>query len=228
MNFRLLSVQRITGRLLLCVGLLFFFCCYSWVAKAQYDNTYVSYNDFYQELAPYGQWIDAPQYGYVWSPNVDGDFRPYYTSGHWVMTEYGNTWVSDFPWGWACFHYGRWTYDTYYGWLWIPGTDWGPAWVSWRYGDGFYGWAPLGPGYTDFTSDYACPNDWWIFIPPQYMYSGNYYRYWYGPKGNSQLVHNTEFIKYCHVKQQYYLYMRPARTRRRADNASAGAGISPG
>ena len=163
-------------------------------AMAQYD-AYVSYNDFYQDLAPYGQWIDDPQYGYVWSPDQDGSFRPYYTNGHWCMTEYGNTWVSDFPWGWACFHYGRWTYDNYYGWIWIPGTNWGPAWVCWRYGEGYYGWSPLGPGYDlNSSMDYICPNDWWVFIPPQYLYSGGYYRYWYGPRGNNNIVHQTSLI----------------------------------
>lgn len=162
------------------------------LAQAQYDYGTVTYSDFYQDLAPYGQWISDPQYGYVWSPDVDGDFRPYYTNGHWVMTDYGNTWVSDYPWGWACFHYGRWTYDAYYGWLWIPGPNWGPAWVSWRYGESNYGWAPLGPGY-DLEGDYTCPNDWWVFIPAQYIYSGQYYRYWYGPRNNKHYLQNTDF-----------------------------------
>ena len=171
-------------------------CLPATATYAQYDDYSVSYDDFYQNLSPYGQWIEDPQYGYVWSPNVDGNFRPYYTNGHWSMTEYGNTWVSDYNWGWAAFHYGRWTYDTYYGWLWIPGTTWGPAWVSWRGGDGYYGWAPLGPGYDAGPgyASYNCPNDWWVFIPPQYIYSGNYYHYWYGPRGNSRIVRNTTVI----------------------------------
>ena len=164
--------------------------------SAQYDYDYLCYDEFYQGLAPYGQWIEDPTYGYVWSPGVDDGFRPYYTNGHWVMTEYGNTWVSDYTWGWACFHYGRWTYDQYYGWLWIPGNYWGPAWVSWRYGDGFYGWSPLGPDYqtTMALTDYNCPNDWWVFIPPQYLYSGKYYQYWYGPRGNNKIIVNTTII----------------------------------
>ncbi len=175
--------------------LLFIACAPTPKATAQYDDAYISYNDFYENLAPYGQWIDDPQYGYVWSPNEDANFRPYYTNGYWVMTDYGNTWISDYPWGWACFHYGRWTYDSYYGWLWIPGNYWGPAWVSWRNGDGYYGWAPLGPGYEVTSSyDYSCPNDWWVFIPPAYIYSGNYYRFWYGPNGNSRIIRNTVFI----------------------------------
>jgi len=189
--------KRLSKLVLLCVVTMVLACLLSGPKTyAQYDDSYVSYNDFYENLAPYGQWIEDPQYGYVWSPNEDASFRPYYSNGHWVMTDYGNTWVSDYPWGWACFHYGRWTYDPYYGWLWIPGSNWGPAWVSWRYGEGYYGWAPLGPGYEFATSygDYMCPNDWWVFIPPQYVYTGNYYRYWYGPRGNSRIIANTTFV----------------------------------
>ena len=183
-------------------------------AHAQYENTYVSYNDFYENLAPYGQWIEDPKFGYVWSPNVDGSFRPYYTMGHWAMTDYGNTWLSDYPWGWACFHYGRWTYDNYYGWLWIPGNHWGPAWVSWRYTEGYFGWAPLGPGY-EFTSaygDYICPNDWWVFIPSQYVFTGNYYRYWYGPRGNTHMINNSHFMNNTY-ENNHITYVSGPRTK---------------
>ena len=31
------------------------------------------------------------------------------------------------------------------GWCWIPGTTWGPAWVNWRWGGGYVGWAPMAP-----------------------------------------------------------------------------------
>jgi hypothetical protein len=37
-------------------------------------------------------------------------------------------------------------YDSSYGWLWTPGTQWAPAWVSWREGGDYIGWAPLPPG----------------------------------------------------------------------------------
>ncbi len=176
---------------------------------AQYDEEYISYDDFYQNLSPYGQWVEDPEYGYVWAPDVDMDFRPYYTNGNWVMTEYGNTWVSDYPWGWACFHYGRWTYDTYYGWLWIPGNYWGPAWVSWRYGDSFYGWAPLGPDYnpTAGLATYYCPEDWWVFIPPRYLYTGGYYRYWYGPRGNTHIIKNTTIINNTFIAHNNVTYI---------------------
>jgi hypothetical protein len=205
-------MTRIFKQVLLAMALFITCTAHTHQAAAQ-DDAYVSYNDFYQDLAPYGQWIQDPQYGYVWSPNVDGGFRPYYSNGNWVMTDYGNTWVSNYSWGWACFHYGRWTYDAYYGWLWIPGQDWGPAWVSWRYGEGNYGWAPLGPGYEFGAAygDYNCPSDWWVFIPPQYLYSGGYYRYWYGPRGNTEIINNTRVVNNTYVNNNITYVSGPRR-----------------
>src|SRR4029077_10313307 len=64
---------------------------------------------------------------------------------HWILTEYGWTWVSDWSWGWAPFHYGRWLAVAGRGCGWLRGASWGPAWVSWRAGGGYVGWAPLPP-----------------------------------------------------------------------------------
>ena len=109
-------------------------------------QTRVSLQVFYDELQPYGTWMDYGNHGYVWIPRVDRGFVPYGTNGYWINTEYGNTWVSDYAWGWAPFHYGRWLFDDFYGWMWVPDTQWAPAWVAWRSGGGYYGWAPLMPG----------------------------------------------------------------------------------
>lgn len=100
---------------------------------------------FYGELSPYGEWIRHPRYGWAWFPrHVQAGWRPY-SLGRWVESEYGWTWVSDEPFGWATYHYGRWAWDGQVGWLWVPGTDWGPAWVAWQQGNGYVGWAPLPP-----------------------------------------------------------------------------------
>jgi hypothetical protein len=106
----------------------------------------VSYQSFYDQLSPYGNWINYPGYGYVWSPNAGPDFQPYATNGNWIYTNAVWTWASNYNWGWAPFHYGRWFYENGYGWMWVPGNEWAPAWVSWRGGGDYYGWAPLGPG----------------------------------------------------------------------------------
>jgi len=100
---------------------------------------------FYDELSPWGDWVMTRDYGWAWFPRY---VRPYwrpYTDGRWVVTEYGWTWVSFEPFGWATYHYGRWAWDPRFGWLWVPGTIWAPAWVSWQHGGGYVGWAPLPP-----------------------------------------------------------------------------------
>ena len=97
--------------------------------KALTDPITVSFQFFYDQLSPYGQWIDNPEFGYVWIPDAGPGFVPYATEGNWVLTGFGWTWVSGYPWGWATFHYGRWYFDNYYGWIWIPGDEWAPAWV---------------------------------------------------------------------------------------------------
>jgi hypothetical protein len=133
--------------------------------QAQQEN--VSLQIFYDELSPYGQWVDYSNYGYVWIPDVGNDFEPYSTNGHWVMTDYGWTWMSDYDWGWAPFHYGRWNYDNFYGWFWVPDTEWGPAWVTWRSADGYYGWSPMESGLSinlSFGRPYNRQNDHWTFV----------------------------------------------------------------
>ena len=129
------------------------------------QETNVSFQVFYDQLSPYGQWVDYLDYGYVWIPDVGSDFVPYSTDGHWIYTNYGWTWVSDFDWGWAPFHYGRWDYDNYYGWFWVPDNEWGPAWVTWRSASGYYGWAPMGSGISiSFGRAYNHNRDHWTFV----------------------------------------------------------------
>jgi hypothetical protein len=102
-------------------------------------------DDFYQPLSPYGQWVTVDGYGRCWQPGqVEPGWRPY-ANGHWELTDAGWYWESDEPWGWATYHYGRWELAPNYGWVWVPQTEWAPAWVSWREGGGYVGWAPLPP-----------------------------------------------------------------------------------
>ena len=108
--------------------------------------TQVAY--FYDSLSPYGSWMYVSDYGWCWRPTVSvvyADWRPYCDSGRWYWSDSGWYWHSDYSWGWAPFHYGRWFHHGHAGWMWHPDTIWGPSWVSWRYQSGYCGWAPLPP-----------------------------------------------------------------------------------
>jgi hypothetical protein len=102
-------------------------------------------SDFYQPLSPYGRWQVVGSYGSCWIPGgVASGWSPY-SNGYWEQTDAGWYWASDEPWAWATYHYGGWGFDPQFGWYWVPQTIWAPAWVSWREGGGYVGWAPLGP-----------------------------------------------------------------------------------
>ena len=157
----------------------------------------VSLQVFYDELQPYGHWMDHGRYGYVWMPNVDPGFVPYGSNGYWVNTSYGNTWVSDYSWGWAPFHYGRWFYDDYYGWLWVPDTVWAPAWVTWRSGGGYYGWAPLMPGYgINVSVGYynQLPYNYWNFVPYRYVMYRHVYTHCVPRPQIVNVINNTTIV----------------------------------
>ena len=175
--------------------------------KVMAQDEDISMQSFYDELSPYGTWIQDPQYGYVWRPDVEqGEFRPYYTNGRWAMTEYGNTWVSDYDWGWAPFHYGRWVYNRYNQWVWIPDTTWGPAWVSWRSGGGYYGWAPMGPG-MNINVNINIPSLWWVFVPQRNIYYNSFPRYY--SRRNAVIINNTTIINNTYVRNNRYYSSGP-------------------
>jgi hypothetical protein len=115
-------------------------------------------NYFYNDLSPYGSWVQLEGYGWCWQPRtviVNHGWRPYCDGGHWVYSDAGWFWQSDYSWGWAAFHYGRWQLHDRCGWVWLPDTVWAPAWVTWRISGDHCGWAPLPPhAYFDVHSGY--------------------------------------------------------------------------
>lgn len=126
----------------------------------------VDIDSFQDALQPYGDWTVVGNYGRVFRPRVSPGWRPYYY-GRWEWTSEGWLWVSDEPFGWAAYHYGRWAYDSYQGWLWVPGYQWAPAWVSWRYSLDVVGWAPLAPGVSVYASATPFQEAFWTFVPCQ-------------------------------------------------------------
>ena len=186
-------------------------------ATAQVSLT-VSFDYFHAQLAPYGRWLHHARWGDIWVPAV-AHFRPYYRRGHWVYTDAGWMWVSDYRWGNIAFHYGRWVYDPEYGWVWVPGYVWAPAWVIWREGDGYVGWFPMPPdnaylageeiyttawtnydrayGYLDWYGP-AYGTNWlaanWVFCPEAHFADSNYVTYALDPPRAEQIVGRTRDV----------------------------------
>jgi hypothetical protein len=132
-----------------------------------YNSKYMDRRMSYwsDDLDDHGRWVFATGIGWSWRPYVAVGWRPYY-NGYWYNRGGCLTWVSYDPWGWGTYHYGRWAFDPGYGWVWVPGYGYSPAWVYWMYGSGYVGWAPSG---------------WWDCYRPYYSWAYNPYRH-YGPR----------------------------------------------
>jgi hypothetical protein len=136
---------------------------------------------FRPALDPYGYWVNDSRYGTVWVPNRDvvgADFAPYVSRGRWSLTADNDwIWVSDYPFGWAVFHYGRWVWIGGSGWAWVPGRTYANAWVVWRTpvaGYSYIGWAPMPPTWG-FWNGYAVglwysPPLPYVFCPSAYVF----------------------------------------------------------
>lgn len=152
--------------------------------KAQAYRPDRMFNYFYQSLNPYGEWIEIDYDLYAWRPSyVRYNWTPY-RDGRWIWTNYGWYWDSYEPYGWAVYHYGRWIYDDYYGWIWMPDNEWGPAWVEWRYNDNYIGWSPL-PPYASFSVNagihfsvtWNAPHTYWTFVDVHHFHGVHISRY---------------------------------------------------
>jgi hypothetical protein len=158
---------------------------------------------FHQRLSPYGRWETHANYGEVWRPRVAAGWRPY-TTGHWVYTDYGWTWAADESWGWAPFHYGRWYQDASLGWGWVPGNVWAPAWVDWRNGGGYVGWAALPPeaGFTagvgvsfgGFDLNAALVPSYFCFVPERSMLEPRLGTFIVSPTRNAEILRGSSTL----------------------------------
>src|SRR5689334_8367083 len=147
-------------------------------------------------LEQYGTWRPHPRFGEVWVPGaVPPDWRPY-QYGHWVYTdEWGWYWVSDdaeADWGWVVYHYGRWAFDRGLGWFWVPGDEWAPAWVNWRYGDEYAGWAPLPP--DELIETYEVEPAYWVFVPTRFIGAPRLRTYYVPPFRRSVILRGTHVV----------------------------------
>ncbi len=147
------------------------------VSVAQADVA-VSFSFFHDNLAPYGHWVSVGSYGRCWYPaGVPAGWQPY-TVGHWGYGDYGWTWASYDPWGDVTYRYGTWTFAPPYGWVWVPGYTWAPAWVTWSYTNDYIGWAPIPPSFSFsvagyFGSPVIVNRSWYCFVPTRQFASVN-------------------------------------------------------
>jgi hypothetical protein len=139
---------------------------------------------FYEQLAPYGRWMDVSGYGYCWRPTLTTARWKPYVDGCWVWSSMGWTWQSNEPFGWATYHYGRWVNLSRHGWVWVPGSEWAPAWVSWRQSRDHVGWAPLPPDrgsisgvYRDCDTQYNLGPSSYTFITTNHFVQPSYTTY---------------------------------------------------
>ena len=150
---------------------------------------------YYSALAPHGTWMNIEPYGWVWQPALavaNPSWRPYYNDGHWAWLGTAWYWQSNYVWGWAPFHYGRWLLSAGIGWVWIPDLEWGPAWVNWTESDTCYGWAPLPPcqttgrigfgisiqdGNVAWNAQIGLPFDRYVYVPRHRDSDDGWYRH---------------------------------------------------
>ncbi|HEX4420754.1 MAG TPA: DUF6600 domain-containing protein, partial [Kofleriaceae bacterium] len=160
-------------------------------AEDSYDTTapgdpVESVDVFYDQLSPYGMWVDEPDVGRVFVPQTD-NYVPY-TNGHWQYTNLGFVWTSNEPHAWATAHYGRWAYSNNYGrWYWSPDTQWGPAWVDWRQTGTHFGWAPLAPEVV-VRAGWHVPVESWHYCGSEHVLDVNVTRY-YEPRARVIEIH---------------------------------------
>jgi hypothetical protein len=163
----------------------------------------VTVRGFYDELAPYGRWVNC-RYGRCWVPRrVARRWQPY-TNGRWVYTDYGWTWLSRDPWGGTPYHYGTWVYLSGYGWSWVPGTVWAPAWVTWSYSDRYVGWAPLPPSFACGGSGYSgrpivVSRTQYVFVPANRFVDTDIAAAWVSPQQSATIFRQTRPVTHFAV-----------------------------
>jgi hypothetical protein len=190
---------------------------------------------FQDTLSPYGTWVTLPEYGACWQPTVvvvDRSWRPYTNRGRWVYTTCGWYWQSDYSWGWAPFHYGRWYCDNRIGWVWVPGSVWGPAWVSWRYTNDYCGWAPLPPSArfdgvglrfhnarVGISFDFGLRADFYTFVPTSHFCDRNPSRY-FVPRNSRTTIYSHSVVINNYIRGNNHTVINEGISKDRIDKAA--------
>jgi hypothetical protein len=187
---------------------------------------------FKPTLDPYGRWESDPNYGTVWVPHAEAvgpGFAPYVSRGNWALTADDDwIWVSDYPFGWAVFHYGRWVWISNWGWSWVPGRTYANAWVVWRVpsaGYAYVGWAPMPPSWV-WVDGYAVS----LYYAPPLPFVFCHSSYVFHRHVHSYIVHDRAHVHRIAAHTHIYPtpYHAPARPQAHAAAAPSRAPAAPG
>jgi hypothetical protein len=108
------------------------------------------------------------------------------------------------------YHYGRWHHAPRHGWVWVPGDEWGPAWVAWQESDDWVGWAPLpyhvrwragvGLDWGHSSVHVSIQSGHWSFVATRHLVQPHVHRH-VAPRS-----HNTTYINVTrHVTNYTYI-----------------------
>ncbi len=144
---------------------------------------------------------------FVWRPSpnlavslVAGEapvFVPY-SNGQWIYTDDGWYFRGPTPYEEITYHYGRWVFDPFLGWVWVPGRVWAPAWVEWRVSDDCIGWAPLPPTVyivNNVISPCVIHEDRFIFVEQRHFCDPFVYKHSFFYKGHEDRIRFKEMTK---------------------------------
>ena len=187
-----------------------------------------------EDLDAYGKWSQTLEYGPVWYPsNLPAGWSPY-SNGRWSwIAPWGWTWVDADPWGFAPFHYGRWT-NLGSRWGWIPGPPgaspvYAPAMVAFVSGASFSseagtplaGWIPL-EAEEPFYPAYACSRTCFAEVNLSNLSDA---------RSNPHRVNATNYFAYYHTRTGFrsirYAQQKAATIAVAADQFAAGGGVTP-
>jgi DNA segregation ATPase FtsK/SpoIIIE-like protein len=177
----------------------------------------VSFDFFYSDLSPHGSWLVSAEYGHVWQPAVyRSGWNPYH-DGHWVYTDCGWAWVSDYTWGDVAYHYGTWVADPRYGWVWVPGYTWAPAWVTFRTGPDYIGWAPVPPSFTvgfstggiSFGASVPVAASAFVFVPTREFAAPRLRGYIVPESRRTTIINNTTIVNNLTVQNNVVINRGP-------------------
>ena len=91
----------------------------------------------------------------------------------------------------------------------VPDTEWAPAWVAWRSGGGYYGWAPLMPGmgiHSSFHFYNNFPSHYWSFVPYRYVTYRQVHRHCVPRPQVVNIINHTTIVTHNHTDQRRHTY----------------------